>query len=277
MGRQKAVRRQLRQRVRRQQRHADHPNLFLARLKRQRVLRQLALWLFHRHTVLLLLLAWAGAIGATTAAIRSIVDPDASVPTSLLPTRLPETSRQTPIALPSPPSPVPVIPAPPITTQKQPDPSSPLAPVSVMILSCAAGCFLLSRCLTRSVAKPVRPMRSSQPSPQRKVTQPEPLIMPPAVSSLPIPSLPVSPSPAIPAIPILPAPPAQTQLAELTVEPVVTVEPVALGPAEPPADAVPEVTVTVMPSDHSHPLDWDEPSLADSLDLRQRRPLSYWL
>lgn len=40
--------------------------------------------------------------------------------------------------------------------------------------------------------------------------------------------------------------------------------------------AVP-VAATVLPHDQSYPLDWDEPSLADSLDLRQRRPLSYWL
>jgi hypothetical protein len=35
--------------------------------------------------------------------------------------------------------------------------------------------------------------------------------------------------------------------------------------------------VMVVPSEQDHPLDWDEPSLADSLDLRQRRPLSHWL
>jgi hypothetical protein len=39
----------------------------------------------------------------------------------------------------------------------------------------------------------------------------------------------------------------------------------------------PSHTVTVMPKQQNHPLDWDEPSLADSLDLRQRRPLSHWL
>jgi uncharacterized membrane protein YdfJ with MMPL/SSD domain len=40
-----------------------------------------------------------------------------------------------------------------------------------------------------------------------------------------------------------------------------------------PADSA----VTVVPTEQNHPLDWDEPSLADSLDLRQRRPLSHWL
>jgi hypothetical protein len=36
-------------------------------------------------------------------------------------------------------------------------------------------------------------------------------------------------------------------------------------------------SVTVVPKQQNHPLDWDEPSLADSLDMRQRRPLSHWL
>jgi hypothetical protein len=35
--------------------------------------------------------------------------------------------------------------------------------------------------------------------------------------------------------------------------------------------------VTVMPPNQPHPLDWKEASVADHLDLRQRRPLSYWL
>jgi hypothetical protein len=38
-----------------------------------------------------------------------------------------------------------------------------------------------------------------------------------------------------------------------------------------------EPAISVVPSDISQPLDWDEPSLADSVDLRQQRPLSHWL
>jgi uncharacterized membrane protein YdfJ with MMPL/SSD domain len=41
--------------------------------------------------------------------------------------------------------------------------------------------------------------------------------------------------------------------------------------------ATSDSAVTVVPTEQNHPLDWDEPSLADSLDLRQRRPLSHWL
>ena len=37
------------------------------------------------------------------------------------------------------------------------------------------------------------------------------------------------------------------------------------------------VEASLVPPEISQPLDWDEPSLADSLDLRQRSPLSRWL
>lgn len=40
---------------------------------------------------------------------------------------------------------------------------------------------------------------------------------------------------------------------------------------------IPAPPVAIVPATESHPLDWDEPSLADNLDIRQRRPLSYWL
>jgi hypothetical protein len=49
-------------------------------------------------------------------------------------------------------------------------------------------------------------------------------------------------------------------------------------PVEPESsDTAQPSAVTVLPKQQNHPLDWDEPSLADSLDLRQRRPLSHWL
>ena len=35
--------------------------------------------------------------------------------------------------------------------------------------------------------------------------------------------------------------------------------------------------VTVVPSDQSHPLDWDEGSLVNAMDIRKRHPLSSWL
>jgi hypothetical protein len=36
-------------------------------------------------------------------------------------------------------------------------------------------------------------------------------------------------------------------------------------------------TVTVIPAEASHPLDWQEESLADTMDIRKRRSLSSWL
>ena len=40
---------------------------------------------------------------------------------------------------------------------------------------------------------------------------------------------------------------------------------------------VPLVAPSVVPSHITQPLDWEEPSIADHLDIRQKRPLSYWL
>jgi hypothetical protein len=45
----------------------------------------------------------------------------------------------------------------------------------------------------------------------------------------------------------------------------------SLEPSSRPVDA------NLVPQEVSQPLDWEEPSLADSLDLRQRQPLSHWL
>jgi len=37
------------------------------------------------------------------------------------------------------------------------------------------------------------------------------------------------------------------------------------------------IVPSIVPPSISQPLDWEEPSLADHLDLRQKRPLSHWL
>lgn len=50
-----------------------------------------------------------------------------------------------------------------------------------------------------------------------------------------------------------------------------------LSSAKRTTDDIPAPPVAIVPATESHPLDWDEPSLADNLDIRQRRPLSYWL
>jgi hypothetical protein len=38
-----------------------------------------------------------------------------------------------------------------------------------------------------------------------------------------------------------------------------------------------EPTVTVVPPEETHPLDWDDNSLVNLMDIRKRRPLSSWL
>lgn len=40
---------------------------------------------------------------------------------------------------------------------------------------------------------------------------------------------------------------------------------------------VAEAIVTLVPSDQSHPLDWDEDSLVNAMDIRKRHPLSSWI
>ena len=59
-----------------------------------------------------------------------------------------------------------------------------------------------------------------------------------------------------------------------------TIAPFPVPPAQPEANDSPNAvpaTVTVLPMEQGHPLDWDEPSLADSLDLRQQHSASSWL
>lgn len=64
-------------------------------------------------------------------------------------------------------------------------------------------------------------------------------------------------------------PPAATAPA---MPPAIVTQPFAQNPHSQTSAAAPAI-VTVLPGNQSHPLDWDEPSLADSLDLRQRRSL----
>lgn len=121
----------------------------------------------------------------------------------------------------------------------------PLFALGTVAFSCAIGCLLLSYRLT-----------SHQPKPQSK--------------------LPAHPQ-------RLPRPPAPTltqgtreqgtirQGTSRTVES--TVKKVRSNSSDAPTGA----TVAIVSPDESHPLDWDEPSLADHLDIRQRRPLSHWL
>ncbi|NJO42520.1 MAG: hypothetical protein HC865_18345 [Cyanobacteria bacterium RU_5_0] len=116
----------------------------------------------------------------------------------------------------------------------------PIASLGAIALSCAAGCILISRWLRPQLAQ------SSDPS----LRKPASLASSSRKSSL---SLPSSHSPIFSG--------SSTKSVAGTLSDTVAAK----------------ATITIVPTDQSHPLDWQEPSLADNLDLRQRRPLSYWL
>ncbi len=46
---------------------------------------------------------------------------------------------------------------------------------------------------------------------------------------------------------------------------------------KPQLKSAPPVTVTVVPPEEDHPLDWSDPGLADLMDIRKRRSLSSWM
>lgn len=232
------------------------------------------LWL-QRHTLLIWLVALSLLMGAATAAIMTILDPNASseqaVPTVASP--IPVPSKRIALEELSP-APSKIAETTPTHTYKRPDhnrshrlrattPASPQSAVGAIALSCAAGCFLLSQWF-----KPSAPKRhilfetQSQPSKQVRSTQDQLLDQTKSTklaSELPAP-IELSPPPQPPVTVHLPI---SFNIATVA------------QPAT--ASSAPTPEITVLPDEQTHPLDWDEPSLADSLDLRQHRPLSYWL
>jgi hypothetical protein len=259
MSRQQTVRHQSRQHIRPSQ---DASKSSKVPAKPRQYPSPQPILLLQRYTPLLWLLALAILVGSATAAVMSILDPDASVPydisltdsapahessTSLSPrieaSPVPQPAAEPTTALPQPQRPP--------SQKQQTETAFPLSAGGAILLSCAAGCFLLSQWLKPdSSRRGTRRPRASQQSNQMQAPSPHPLQVPatPQIQSLP---------PAVqPSFVVLRPQPHQQ---------------------EPPAKPAANVSVTVMPADQDHPLDWDEPSLADSLDLRQRRPLSYWL
>lgn len=117
----------------------------------------------------------------------------------------------------------------------------PLFSLGVVALGCAVGCLLLSRHFHAPPAKQQSrfPSRSRLP---RAVPRP-------SRSRLSAQEQPIS---------------AETIPPEHTPE---------YSDSEPSASA----PVAIVPANENHPLDWDEPSLADDLDIRQQRPVSHWL
>ncbi|MFM7425578.1 MAG: hypothetical protein ACKO7W_11395 [Elainella sp.] len=241
--------------------------------------------LMQRYPAFGLLSGWAILVGIAIAATTTIMNPEASVDLKATsqPSPAPAIYRAPRVA--GLPAPVPTgktnRPAP--ATRSRPAAShSPTAAVSIILISCSAGCLFLSRCL-----KP-RPALSSR--------RPDLVGQPRRLDQLATPTEPAAALPEFQAPAPLPEPAApelaSVDLFELVL-PAQIEAPVYDGPllaadetdSEPldPIEAAVDlaagesVDVAVVPEGQDHPLDWTEPSLADSLDLRQRRPLSYWL
>ncbi len=256
----------------------------------------LILWLLQRYTSFIWLAALSILIGSATAAITTILDPDASI--SHFPSH---GASPHSISTVSPPAPSTQVPLPGVSAatekperssgssshspqfsrRKQPQPAASVSPqsaVGAIALSCAAGCFLLSQGLRskptakRRIVSETRrsALKQTQPSPQQ-AQQIE------ATNSAETPYAEIV-TPAS----VQPHPPNGTSISfDLGVsspQAAEDISPEAILSTAMPTDTPPiQVEVTVLPANQSHPLDWNEPSLADSLDLRQRRPLSYWL
>jgi hypothetical protein len=107
----------------------------------------------------------------------------------------------------------------------------------VVAVGCAVGCLMLSRALSTSKA---------------------------------------SPPPRLPACAYLPRPPAESAQGKTRKA---SVKSAAISPLQPRFNQTPHpaVSPSVVADNEAHPLDWNEPSLADHLDIRQKRPLSRWL
>lgn len=119
----------------------------------------------------------------------------------------------------------------------------PIAALGMIAFSCAMSCILVSRALHPRRSPPRLQGRSAKRTAKPTLKQ-----LPAAVESPPQPAIAKQPVPAV-------------EIIEMT------------GGETAPAAA--PAAVTVLPANQSLPLDWDEPSLADSLDLRRRQSLPF--
>lgn len=287
MDRRQTARRPSRQSTR-QPGSISNPKRCSAHSRQNFLLLRSFLRVFH-HAPLVWVIVSAILVGTATAAVMSIVDPDASI--------RPWESAQSVMGLRSGASNALSTPSPSIATapseqispqpnaalrHRQPKPTakaaSPLSAVAAILISCAAGCFFLSQWLkpqslprhtkmARPIGQPRQP-RQSLPT----VPVPVPLKFSEPESKRGLLQRPDLPQQILPQQ-NLPQPVQPIQVFNLQTS--------YQGPATSEAsintDATPESSVSVVPTAEDHPLDWNEPSLADSLDLRQRRPLSDWL
>jgi hypothetical protein len=175
------------------------------------------------HALLFLAAVWVALLMTARFAVMDIVQLPAAQPSeSLSSTSKPQDAKPETSLNPSLPSSA-LSPKPPSTSSTH---HLPLLSLSVVALTCAAGCLALSQVM--KLRQPaMRRSSSSVIGSQR------------SIASAQTPALPV-------------------------------VDPALESAAIP-------VSVVLLPESQSHPLDWEEPSLADNLDLRQQRPLSYWL
>jgi hypothetical protein len=145
------------------------------------------------------------------------------------------------------------------------DPNQPTLPVwslAAIFTSCALGCLLISQRLRQQPQpQPQRKSPAVRKSPKRITKSAN------AKSALPGKTLAELPASYSPRKPVLP--PSQTAQAT-------TQKPQAKQPAVPVSFSAQPI-VTVVPTEQSHPLDWEQSSLADDMDIRRRRPLSHWL
>lgn len=138
-----------------------------------------------------------------------------------------------------------ITPTPEVVEPEERGQSVPVWSFGAIALSCAAGSLALSRKL-KSSPRPRKPALHASVAPRPKQPKPKP-------SSK-----------------LVPRPPQATAMAQAQA---LAAQPPQVG--RNPSQVVSQVTV--MPSEHMHPLDWDEPSLADSVDLRKRTSVARWL
>lgn len=146
----------------------------------------------------------------------------------------------------------------------KPQSGIPLWLFGAIALSCAGGSVLIAK----QAARPPRPRKNA------KFKRLKPYASK-ATAAL-------TPKPQTPSKEYSPLPPIQLQTRIARAVPVSLASSTNLVPSVHPhaqtsIQRSPDVPVTVVPSEESHPLDWGNASLADALDLRKQRSVSSWL
>lgn len=158
----------------------------------------------------------------------------------------------------------------------------PLWLFGAIALSCTAGSILVSKQLTRTSNSRPFPRPQSQvhparaPKPPRVRRQTPKRLKPYSPAEVPLATMHQAPAAA--------KPPTRTP-APAQLPPQLTMPPQLYPPTKrvqrpvPPPVMTPStrVSVTVVPDDENHPLDWGTASLADAVDLRKRHSVADWM